>query len=72
MAEARSKFDVDLVSDSDSSVCEEDLLEIALQKSMDPTEQIDLDNRVGRILCIQKILVTVQSINVVDLKCGKG
>lgn len=45
LAEARSKFDVDLVSDSDSSVCEEDLLEIALQKSMDPTEQIDLDNR---------------------------
>ena len=46
MAEARSKFEVDLISDSDSSVCEEDLLKIALQKSMDPTEQIDLDNRV--------------------------
>ncbi len=46
LAEARSKFEVDLGSDSDSSVCEEDLLKIALQKSMDPTEQIDLDNRV--------------------------
>ncbi len=69
MAEARSKFDVDLVSDSDSSVCEEDLLEIALQKSMDPTEQIDLDNRVGKILCIQKRTIHYNEVN---LKCGKG
>jgi hypothetical protein len=69
LAEARSKFDVDLVSDSDSSVCEEDLLEIALQKSMDPTEQIDLDNRVGKILCIQKRTIHYNEVN---LKCGKG
>jgi hypothetical protein len=45
LAEARSKFDAVCLSDV-SSADEQDLMEIALLKSKDPSEQIDLDNRV--------------------------
>ena len=47
LAEARSKFDVDIPAPSNGSLTEEDLIQIAIQKSKDPSEQIDEDNRVS-------------------------
>lgn len=46
LVQARSKFDTVNVLSSDSEPDEELLLQIALQKSTDPAEQVDIDNRV--------------------------
>lgn len=62
LVQARSKFDApDILSTSSGSEPdEEDLLQIALQKSTDPSEQIDLDNRVN------EVNLTVKSTNLVS------
>jgi hypothetical protein len=55
LAEARSKFDVDIPSPSNvQTICEEDLIKIAIQKSKDPSEQIDEENRVSVLTFIYK------------------
>ena len=51
LAEARSKFDVALPPPPNGTICEEDLIQIAIQKSKDPSEQIDQENRVSLIVC---------------------
>ena len=53
ISSSRSKFDaVDILSSGSSTTSSDDLLEIALQKSRDPSEQIDEENRVMSLLMI--------------------